>query len=108
MLIKSKSLNVVASGKGGASQRGRLLPRDRRSPADEAGRRRGGAQGTAGAVLSVRPLFGVCGASLFLISLAAGIRREGRFVLTHYRIIRTCPEMGQSSVRLQGFLNSGR
>lgn len=44
VLIKSKLLNLVASGKGGASQRGGPLPRDKKSLADEAKRGRGGGQ----------------------------------------------------------------
>lgn len=56
VLIKSKLLNLVALGKAGASQRGGLLPRDKKSLADEADRGPGGSRKTAGPVLSTGPI----------------------------------------------------
>lgn len=55
VLIKSKLLNLMVSSKGGAL--GRLLPRDRKSLADEAERGRG-TQNIVKTVLSRGPVFG--------------------------------------------------
>lgn len=103
VLIKSKLLNLMASGEGSAPQRGGLLLRDRNSLAYGAERGHGDSQKIADTVLSTDLLFHVC--SLF----ATDSRPVGRrSVLTHDGIIRICSEMGQCSVRRTEFLNSGR
>lgn len=60
VLIKSKLLNLMASGEGSAPQRRGLLLRDRNSLAYGAERGRGDSQKIADTVLSIDLLFRVC------------------------------------------------